>query len=83
MKTGKNHGRGSVGRSIRRQRRWETDLEWKLKTKESHEKSRIKRRLKINNRCIDCNKLITPKSTRCLNCHLKKYRHLKVLRIKA
>lgn len=83
MKIGKNNGRSSIGRSIRRHYRWENDLEWKLKTQESHRKSRIKRRLRINNRCTDCNKLISPNATRCLNCHLKKSRYLKVLRIKA
>jgi rRNA maturation endonuclease Nob1 len=78
MKLGKNNGRGSIGRSIRRIYRLQNELGYKIKCSKSLKKSQLKRKLRINNRCIDCNKLISPQAKRCDPCSRK----VKVLRIK-
>lgn len=63
-------GRGSVSRSFVYERRWK-DEEFRKNSIERNKKSRLKRNKKINNRCKDCNKLISPSSLRCQKCSIK------------
>ena len=81
IKQGKNNGRGSVTRSIRRRFRWENEKGYKEKVQKITKKSQLKRKKRINKRCPDCNKLIFPHAIRCKRCHLislhnNKYKHL-------
>ena len=64
-------GRGSVSRSIRYHRRYESDKKFRDKIRECSKRNRTKRMIKINKRCIDCKKLISPKATRCRECSIK------------
>lgn len=61
-------GRGSVYRAERRLKRIKEDPEYAERMRKISKKSREKRKRKINNRCIDCNKLIHENSTRCNSC---------------
>lgn len=67
-------GRGSVGRSFRMAKRYETDELFKEKIKERTKINYILRLKRVNNHCEDCGILISPKSTRCKPCSIKNNR---------
>lgn len=67
-------GRGSVGRSIRISKRYETDKEFREKMKSTSRLNHKKRVERLNNRCKDCGILITPRSERCKSCSIKNNR---------
>jgi rRNA maturation endonuclease Nob1 len=67
-KVTKFRARGSVSRSMIYHRRMQTDLEFRNRYKKSKHDSYLKRKKKFNKRCLNCNKLINPKSTYCNSC---------------
>jgi ribosomal protein L40E len=68
----KHPGRGSVSRRFNYLARKERDPVWHKKIKEMTRLNQLKRRKKINKRCIDCNALISPDATRCQSCSSKR-----------
>lgn len=72
IKKKKDKGTGSVSRRFNYLSRKEKDPEWFNKIREMIKRNRIKRVKKINNRCIDCGKLIYPKAKRCQSCSSKR-----------
>lgn len=69
MKRNKNHhGSGSVSRRLRYAERIEADQEFRKKVLEASRKNNLRRAKRFNKRCVDCNKLISPASTRCRSC---------------
>jgi len=69
-------GRGSVGRSIRRQRFKEEQPEEHQAWLKQEKILKIIRKEKTNKRCLDCDVLIFPESTRCGSCARKKIMNL-------
>lgn len=72
--------RGSVSRSFSYERKWE-DPEFRKKSLERNKKNQLKRKKKENKRCLDCNKLIYPKSIRCSKCSIKYIRKKELQKI--
>lgn len=73
MKRTDSHGRGSVSRAFRYLKKRE-DKKFVEKLRRNSIETRKRRKIKINNRCIDCNKLISPDAIRCKVCSIKRNR---------
>jgi hypothetical protein len=67
-------GRGSVSRSIRFHKKYEQDKEFRERVKQRQKIYKLRRKKKMNKRCLDCNKLINPEATRCRKCSIKRHR---------
>jgi uncharacterized OB-fold protein len=67
-------GRGSVSRSFRMAKRYETDKKFRERMKERSKINHTQRIKRIDNRCEDCGVLISPKSKRCKPCSIKNNR---------
>lgn len=67
----KKHGRGSVSRCLRYYEKYETDPEFRQRVLEGGRLRNKARKKKINKRCVDCGKLISPNSTRCKRCSIR------------
>jgi hypothetical protein len=65
-------GRGSVSRSFRYLRRKEKDPNFYKKILENSSDYEKRRKKRVNNRCIDCKKLICSTSIRCEKCNYKR-----------
>lgn len=70
MNTNKKNSRGSVSRSFNYEKKWE-DPKFRQKSLDRNKKNEKLRKIKINNRCLDCKKLINPDSIRCKKCSIK------------
>jgi len=63
-------GSGSVSRSFNFLKKYNT-LEFRIKSNKRSKLNNMKRKKKINNRCKDCNKLISVNAIRCNKCSIK------------
>lgn len=69
-------GRGSVSRSIRFHKKYEQDKEFRERVKQRQKIYKLRRKKKMNKRCLDCKKLIGTESTRCRECNIKNNRKI-------
>ena len=68
-------GRGSVSRCLRYSKRYNTEPEFKRKILEYSKVESRKRKNRMNKRCLDCKKLISPVAIRCRECSIKHIRN--------
>lgn len=71
MKKGVRLGTGSVSRSFNYQKKYQNNPEFRKKVNEYSRKKYWKKKEKDNNRCVDCNKLISENATRCKACSIQ------------
>ena len=65
----KNLGSGSVSRSFNYEKK-KNRKGYKEWLTEYNKQRNLKRKKKVNNRCKDCNLLISPDATRCKKCSI-------------
>ena len=74
-------GRGSVSRSFNYERKMK-DSTFRKKVSEARKFYNKRKKLKVNNRCIDCKKLISMKANRCRTCSILNNRNKYLVTLK-